>query len=65
MPDKEDRQSPYLQGRIYLQDLAGQVFTLFILTVAAAEVALGVAIVIAIYRNRQTVFVTDANQMRH
>ena len=35
------------------------------ITVAAAEVALGVPIVIAIYRNRQTVFVTDANQMRH
>ena len=45
--------------------LTGQVFALFIITVAAAEVALGVAIVIAIYRNRQTVFVTDANQMRH
>ena len=45
--------------------LTGQVFSIFIITVAAAEVALGVAIVIAIYRNRQTVFVTDANQMRH
>lgn len=45
--------------------LTGQVFSVFIITVAAAEVALGVAIVIAIYRNRQTVFVTDANQMRH
>ena len=45
--------------------LTGQVFAVFIITVAAAEIALGVAIVIAIYRNRQTVFVTDANQMRH
>ena len=45
--------------------LTGQVFALFIITVAAAEVALGVAIVIAIYRSRQTVFVTDASQMRH
>ena len=45
--------------------LTGQVFAIFIITVAAAEVALGVAIVIAIYRSRQTVFVTDANQMRH
>ena len=45
--------------------LTGQVFAVFIITVAAAEVALGVAIVIAIYRNRQTVFVTDASQMRH
>ena len=45
--------------------LTGQVFAVFIITVAAAEVALGVAIVIAIYRNRETVFVTDASQMRH
>jgi len=45
--------------------LTGQAFAMFIITVAAAEVALGVAIVIAIYRNRETVFVTDASQMRH
>ncbi len=45
--------------------LTGQVFAIFIITVAAAEVALGVAIVIAVYRSRQTAFVTDANQMRH
>jgi len=45
--------------------LTGQVFAVFIITVAAAEIALGVAIVIAFYRNRETVYVTDANQMRH
>ena len=45
--------------------LSGQIFSLFIIVVAAAEVALGVAIVIAIYRNRETVFVTDANSMMH
>ena len=45
--------------------LTGQVFAVFIITVAAAEVALGVAIVTAMYRNRETVFVTDANQMRY
>ena len=44
--------------------LTGQVFAVFIITVAAAEVALGLAIVIAIYRTRQSVFVTDINQMR-
>ena len=44
--------------------LTGQVFSVFIITVAAAEVALGLAIVIAIYRTRQSVFVTDINQMR-
>ena len=45
--------------------LTGQVFAIFIITVAAAEVALGVAIVTAIYRNRDTVFLTDVNEMRH
>jgi NADH-quinone oxidoreductase subunit K len=45
--------------------LTGQVFAVFIITVAAAEVALGLAIVIAIYRNRGSIFVTDAAQMRN
>lgn len=45
--------------------LTGQIFAVFIITVAAAEVALGLAIVIAIYRSRETVFVTDATQMRN
>ena len=44
--------------------LTGQVFAVFIITVAAAEVALGLAIVIAIYRTRGSVFVTDINEMR-
>ncbi len=44
--------------------LTGQVFAVFIITVAAAEVALGLAIVIAIFRSRQSVFVTDASEMR-
>lgn len=44
--------------------LTGQVFAIFIITVAAAEVALGLAIVIAIYRTRQSVFVTDINLMK-
>ncbi len=45
--------------------LTGQVFAVFIITIAAAEVALGLAIVIAVYRTRETIFVTDAAQMRH
>ena len=49
----------------FLGDMTGQVFAIFIITVAAAEVALGVAIVTAIYRNRDTVFLTDVNEMRH
>ena len=45
--------------------LTGHIFAIFIITVAAAEIALGLAIVIAIYRNRASVFVTDATQMRN
>lgn len=44
--------------------LTGQIFSIFIITIAAAEVALGLAIVIAIYRSRSTAFVTDAAEMR-
>ncbi len=44
--------------------LTGQIFVVFIITVAAAEIALGLAIVIALYRNRETVDITDANLMR-
>ena len=45
--------------------LTGQVFAMFVIAVAAAEVALGLAIVIAIYRNSGSIFVTDAAQMRN
>ena len=44
--------------------LTGQVFAAFIITVAAAEVALALAVVIAIYRSRQSVYVTDMNLMK-
>jgi len=44
--------------------LTGQVFAIFIITVAAAEVALGLAIVLAIYRNRGSVLVSDINLMK-
>ena len=46
------------------QLLTGQVFALFIITVAAAEVSLGLAIIIAIYRNRETVDATDIDTMK-
>lgn len=48
----------------YLQDLTGQVFTLFILTVAAAEAAIGLAIIVCFFRNRGTIDVEDVNVMR-
>ena len=43
----------------------GQIFAIFIITVAAAEVVLGLAIVMSVYRNRETIFVTDVNEMRN
>ena len=43
--------------------LTGQVFALFIIVVAAAEIALGLGIVIAMYRGRQTIDITQANAM--
>jgi NADH:ubiquinone oxidoreductase subunit K len=46
------------------QELAGQIFALFIITVAAAEAAIGLAIVIAIYRQRRTVQVDQMDLMR-
>lgn len=48
----------------YLHDLAGQVFTIFILTVAAAEAAIGLAILVVYFRNRQTIRVDDAARMK-
>ena len=49
---------------IFLQDLSGQIFTLFILTVAAAEAAIGLAIIVAYYRNRGSVRVEEINEMK-
>ena len=47
----------------YLQNLTGQIFTIFILTVAAAEAAIGLAILVVYYRNRGTIKVDDMNMM--
>jgi NADH-quinone oxidoreductase subunit K len=48
----------------FLHDLTGQVFTLFVLTVAAAEAAIGLAILVVYYRNSGTIAVEDINLMR-
>jgi len=45
-------------------DLAGQVFVFFILTVAAAEAAIGLAILTLVFRNRQTINVQDLDEMK-
>ncbi|MDN5248908.1 NADH-quinone oxidoreductase subunit NuoK [Bartonella sp. TP] len=47
-----------------LHDLLGQVFALFILTVAAAEAAIGLAILVVFYRNRGSIAVDDINSMK-
>ena len=48
----------------YLGDLAGQVFVFFILTVAAAESAIGLAIIIVVFRNNQSINVDDLNRLK-
>ncbi len=48
----------------YLNDLVGQVFTMFVLTVAAAEAAIGLAILVCFFRNRGTIAVEDINVMK-
>ena len=49
---------------VYLNDLVGQVFTMFILTVAAAESAIGLAILVVYNRNRGSIAVEDINMMK-
>ena len=48
----------------YLQDLRGQILVVFIITVAAAEAAIGLAIIIALFRNKDTVHVDEMNEMK-
>src|SRR5258707_15616965 len=48
----------------FLHDLTGQVFALFVLTVAAAEAAIGLAILVCYFRNRGTIAVEDINLMK-
>ena len=49
---------------IFLNDLNGQIFTLFILTVAAAEAAIGLAIIVVYYRNTGSIRVEDINTLK-
>ena len=48
----------------HLNDLIGQIFAMFVLTVAAAEAAIGLAILVVYYRNRGSIEVEDVNVMR-
>ena len=49
---------------VYLGDLTGQIFAMFVLTVAAAEAAVGLAILVTFFRNRGNIAVDDASMMR-
>ena len=49
---------------IFLQDIVGQVFTMLILTVAAAEAAIGLAIIVVYYRNKGSIRVEEINNMK-
>ena len=49
---------------IFINDLSGQIFTLFILTVAAAEAAIGLAIIVVYYRNSGTMRVQEIDKLK-
>ena len=49
---------------IYLNDIVGQVYALLVLTVAAAEAAIGLAVLVVFFRNRGTIAVQDINLMK-
>ena len=49
---------------VYLNDLVGQIFALFVLAIAAAEAAIGLAIIVVYYRNRGSIAVEDINMMK-
>ena len=49
---------------IYSNDITGQIFTFFILTVAAAEAAIGLAIIVVYYRNSSTIRVEEINSLK-
>ena len=56
--------SRYLQDTGTGNPLAGQIFTVFVIVVAAAEAAVGLGIVIALYRNRETIWVDEIDLMK-
>jgi NADH-quinone oxidoreductase subunit K len=49
---------------MYLHNIVGQVFTMFVLTVAAAEAAIGLAILVVFFRNKGTIHVEDINSLK-
>lgn len=49
---------------VYLNDVVGQIFTMFVLTVAAAEAAIGLAILVVFFRNKGSIRVEDINALK-
>ena len=49
---------------VHLQDIVGRVFSIIVLSIAAAEVSIGLAILVLYYRNRGSIEIEDINQMR-
>ena len=56
--------SRYLQQTGSVNALAGQIFTVFVIVVAAAEAAIGLGIVIALYRNKETIWVDEIDLLK-
>ena len=56
--------SRYLQDTGHGDPISGQIFTVFIIVVAAAEAAIGLGIVIALYRNRETIWIDEIDLMK-
>lgn len=54
----------FIAFSVFLNDIAGQVFTMFILTVAAAEAAIGLAILVVFFRNKGSIAVEDIASMK-
>jgi NADH-quinone oxidoreductase subunit K len=54
----------FVSFSIYLQDLVGQVFAMFILTVAAAEAAIGLAIIVIYYKHKGSIHVENINSLK-
>lgn len=48
----------------YLGDITGQIFVFFVMTVAAAEAAIGLALILALFRNKQTIYIDEVNIMK-
>ena len=54
----------FVSASIFLQNLDGQIFSIFILTIAAAEAAIGLAILVVYFRNKGAIDVTKINQLK-